>query len=544
MWEDVELEIKKLLELPIKSVEDLIYFWENVSEFTIIVSDVYGELYIKMTQFSDQPKYAKEFHRYIDEIVARCQPIEFQLKKKFCESLYFSQLPKEYIHLGNILKNDKDIFREENVAFLVEEEKLTAKYAEITSKMTVLFDGEEKTIQQLNGYLENKDRTIRECAWRAMYERYMRDQEQLDILFDNLKTIRIQIAKNAGFENYRDYVHKAKGRFSYSPGDLLQLHESVLQVVVPLVSEFDKERKEKLQLETVRPWDLKVSLEEEVDNPFHTHIELVEKSIRTIVKVDEGFGRELESMWKHNRIDAENRKGKAPGGYCYPLYEKGSSFIFMHSVGVRGDIETLMHEAGHAMHNMMKRDEKILEYREGPSEVAELASMSMELLSFKHREEFYKLKDLEGLYRDELKTKIQHLPWEIVIDAFQHWIYLNPERNADERRIYFSELMDRFNVGGDWTGLEKEKVVRWMMLLHIFEIPFYYIEYTLAQLGALAIWRNYKKDPKKTIEQYKNFMRLGYSQTVSEIYEAAGIRFDFSKEYIRELMNFVREELK
>lgn len=542
-WKEAEEELAALLAMPVRSAEELMAFWEAVGVFQAAIGDAYGSRYIAMTRHADDETVSQEFHRFVEEVSAKCEPKIFLLKKKLIESPHASALPESWAHLIDIIQNEVELFREENVSLGVEEEKLSAKYGEITSKMTVVFDGEEKTMQQLGAYLENPDRAVREAAWRAMFSRYNEDKDALDAVFDELKNVRVRMARNAGFPNYRDYAHRRRGRISYTVEDILPFHDAIERVIVPLVDEFSVERQAKLGVATLRPWDMKADIAGNFPKPFATHEELLEKGIRVLSRVDAEFGRELERMRKNGWIDAENRKGKAPGGYCYPLYREGSSFIFMHANGTRRDVETLVHEAGHSMHSRAKADEKIFEYRECPSEVAELASMSMELLSFFEWTEFYGENDLRAIYAEELKEKLVFLPWEAAVDAFQHWIYTHPDHTPKERDAYFASLMDRFRIGGDWTGLEKEKAMRWMMQLHIFELPFYYIEYAMAQLGALAVWRNFRRDPQKTIADYKNFLRFGYSGSVADAYAAAGIRFDFSLEYVTELAEFVKKEL-
>lgn len=542
-WEVLEIELKKLLEFEIDSAESLIGFWEKVSELIKILEDKGAWLYIRMSQYADNLEYKEAFNEFMSGIVAKSERHLFELKKKFYDSGFKAGLEPKYDHLKEIIANEIEMFREENVDLAVKEQDVSARYGELVSKMTVPWDGEEKTIQQLSVYLDSQDRNLREKAWRLTYGRYERDHEEINKIFDELKSLRIQMAKNAGFENYRDYMHKLKGRFSYTVEDLLKLHESVEKVVVPFIEELDLERKEKLQIETLRPWDLNVDIEGITTQPFENYLELIEKGIKTISEVDPIFGNELKKMDENNLIDAENRKGKMPGGYCYPLYEKESSFVFMHAVGLRRDMETLVHEAGHAMHNMKSKRNPIFQYTDNPSEAAELASMSMELLSLNHFDNFYAVDDLKKVKRAELIDKVKFLPWGVVVDAFQHWIYTHPDCTSKERDEYFATLMDRFKIGGDWTGLEKEKAMRWILQLHIFEYPFYYIEYVMAQLGALGIYRNYVKDQSKALDDYKNFLSLGYSKSVSEVYQAAGISFDFSEKYIKELMDFVKEEI-
>lgn len=543
-WEGLEKEYQKLVSYQVDSKASLIEFWEIVSELTKIIEDRATWLYIDMTRFANRPENRDTFNKFMATIGLNSEKYFFKLKKKFYDSPFCAELPKEYAHLKKIIANEIKLFREENVELSVKEQKLISRYGEITSKMTVTLDGEEKTIQQLAVYLENQDRSIRKKAWKLTYKRYIQDQKELNDLFDELKTIRMQMAKNSGFDNYRDYAHQQKGRFSYTPKDLLKLHSVVEKIIVPLVEEFNDERREKLAIDLLRPWDFNVNINGEMPKPFSSHEELIKKGTKVIASVDPMFGEELERMHANGFLDIENRKGKAPGGYCCQLHEDNSSFIFMHAVGTRRDVETFVHEAGHGMHNARVKSQPIFQYTNKPSEVAELASMSMELISFNHWKEFYAPEALEFIRKDELMDKIKFIPWGIVVDAFQHWIYTNPEHSATQREKYFSKLLDRFKIGGDWTGLEKEKAIRWILQLHFFQFPFYYIEYVIAQLGAIGIYRNYKKDSRRAVEQYKDFLKLEYSKPVAEVYEAAGIPFDFSEKYIEDLMDFMREELK
>jgi len=543
-WESLEKEYQKLINYQLDSKSKLVEFWEIVSELEKIIEDKVAWLYIDMTRFADNPEHRDAFGKFMSTIGLNSEKYFFKLKKKFYDCPFRAELPKEYEHLNKIIASEMEIFREENIELSVKEQKLISRYGEITSKMTVPFDGEEKTIQQLAMYFEDQDRSVRERAWKLTYNRYGQDKKELDDLFDELKAIRVQMAKNSGFDNYRDYAHKEKRRFSYTPEDLLKLHQTVEKIIVPLVEEFNDERREKLSIDTLRPWDFNVNINGETTKPFLNHQELIEKGIKVLSSVDSIFGDELKRMQAGGFLDIENRKGKAPGGYCYPLYDYNSSFIFMHAVGVRRDVETFMHESGHAMHNMLSKNNSIFQYTNNPSEIAELASMSMELISFDHWNYFYAPESLASIRKDEIMNKVKFIPWGVTVDAFQHWLYTNPEHSVAQREEYFSELLDKFKIGGSWTGLEKEKAMRWMLQLHFFQFPFYYIEYVIAQLGAIGIYRNYRKDPQQAIKQYKEFLKLGYSKSVDEVYESAGIPFDFSEKYIEDLMDFVREELK
>lgn len=544
-WSDLKIELEKLLDYPINSSANLIDFWKKTSELNKIVEGTVAWLYIEMTCFSDKPEYKNAFNDFMKNIEAKSQPYKFKLNKKFYQSPFRNKLPKKYEHLNKLIANEIELFREKNIPLFVKEQKLAVKFREIAGNMIVVFQGEKKTIQQMQSYFENSDRKIREKAWRLVYKQYAKNGDKLNKLFDELKSVRVQIAKNAGFKNYRDFMHQAKGRFSYSPDDLKNLHKAVEKVIVPFLEKLNKERKVKLEVDVLRPWDFNVNINGEIPKAVNSAEELLKKGAKVLTAIDLDFGKEFEKMKTGGFIDAENRQGKAPGGYCYPLFEYGSSFIFMHTVGVARDVKTIIHEAGHAMHNMMSKDEPIINYVNKPSEVAELASMSMELISLDHWNKFYVDENiLKIVKRNELCEKLKFLPWGVVVDAFQHWIYLNPKHTPKERSDYFSKLLDKYKIGGDWSGLEKEKAIRWMMQLHIFEIPFYYIEYVIAQLGAIAVYRNYKKNPQKTIGQYKNFLRTAYTKPVNEVYKSAGIKFDFSEKYISELLNFISKELE
>ena len=532
------------MDYEIKSTKDLIEFWKKFSELFKIKEDKLAWLYIKMTQYSNNKKYKKDFNDAIKNIESKSQPYVFKLNKKFYESPFRQKLPQKYQLLNKIISNQIELFREKNIPLFEKEQKLAVKFREIVGKMEIDFEGKKLTVQQMSAYLENHDREIREKAWRAIWQRFAKDQNKLNKLFDELKAIRVQIAKNAGFKNYRDFVHQAKGRFNYTPQDLENFHRAVKKTIVPLIKKINKKKAGELGIKVLKPWDVNVDVNLEDRKLFNSTDELIQKSQKILNKVDKEFGDEFSKMIKNNLIDAENRKNKAPGGYCYPIFELDSSFIFMHAVGKKTDIRTLLHEAGHAMHNVAGKEIEFIEYIYKPQEIAELASTSMELITLEYWDEFFKKDEMKDLIRNELWEKVVAISWIVVVDKFQHWIYLKPNHTQKERDKYFSKLLDEYGIEGDWDGLEKQKAIRWMKQLHIFEVPFYYIEYAMAQLGALAIYRNYKKNPKKTIAQYKKFLKTAYAKPLPEVYKTAGIKFDLSQEYIADLMEFVKGELE
>ncbi|WGS64879.1 M3 family oligoendopeptidase [Marinitoga aeolica] len=545
IWEEVKGELEKLLNEKINSVEDLLTFLEKWSELESILSEEMAWRYIRMT-CDTKEENSKAFNEFYANIASPAQEYDFLLKKKFYDSPFRNELKGEsYEHMNRLISRDIELFRKENLPLKVKEQELSSKYGEIISKITVKYDGEEKTLSQMGIYLKNPDRKVREEAWRLINNAVLEHHEELEKLFDELKEIRIQIAKNAGYDNYRDYMHDAKRRFDFKPEDLYEFHNAVEKAVVPALTKLNEERKEKLGLESLRPWDTEVDVDGKILKPFEKEEEFVEKAIKILSKVDKSFAENLEKMRNTGFLDLINRKGKAPGGYNYPLSETGAAFIFMNAVGIHRDVRTLLHESGHAQHTFYSKDIPISHLKDFPSEIAELASMSMELLTLEYLDEYYSdPEDLKKAKREQLEGTLKILPWVMIVDAFQHWMYLNPNHTPEERDDYFASLMDRFNTGIDWKGLDKEKRIRWLRQLHIFEVPFYYIEYAMSQLGAIAVYKNYKENGKKAIEQYKEFLSSGYKYPVKKLYEIAGIKFDFSEKYISELVKFIMNEIE
>jgi oligoendopeptidase F len=545
-WEDVKAEMEKLTAVVPTDADSLLKLMEHASELSKALTDELSWRYIHMTLNADKDEYANAYNDFNANVFAPCEPYRFKLQEIFYQSPARKELPQDkYGHLEKIIANEIELFRAENIPLQVQEQELATQYGAICSKMSAFFEGEERTPPQLAVFLKDQDRAKREQAWRLLTNCYADKQEELDKLFDDLKDLRIRIASNAGFANYRDYMHQAMGRFSYTPDDIYKFHEAVEKVVVPFCGELNLQRQEILKLDTLRPWDTSVDLDGKKLKPFETIDEFISKAIHIEHKVKPEYGIQLEMMNNTGMLDLENRKGKAPGGYNSSIYELGSSFIFMNAVKLHSDVTTLLHEAGHAMHGAASKDITIDYYCDTPSEVAELASMSMELLTMDYWDEYYKDEaDLKKAKRDQIEGTLTFLPWCMTVDAFQHWVYLNPQHTPEARRNAYVDINKRFSSGVDWTGLEDLRKVRWMQQLHIFEVPFYYIEYGMAQLGALAIYKNYRENKSKALKQYQDFLNLGYSKPVRDIYKTAGINFDFSESYLKELVDFVKAELK
>lgn len=544
-WEVVEKELIKMESEEIGSKEDLIKFIEKYSEFDNILSEANAWKYIKMSCHTDKEEYTKANNKFREEIVSNTEPYFFKFNKKIYESPYLLELPKEYLHMKKIISNDMEIFREENIPLFAKESELANKSNKIFSEIKIDFDGEERTFIQMDKFMENLDREKREKAWRLKTKALLEKEENFDKLFDELKEIRIQIAKNAGFNNYRDYMYKAMGRFDYTPDDISEFYKSIEKTVIPLLRELNEKRENRLGVEKLKPWDTEVNPDGKVLKPFETTDKLINGSVRMLYKVKPEFGLMLKKMENSGFLDLENRKGKAPGGYCYPLAEYNSSFIFTNAIGNNEDIRTMTHESGHGANAIAIKDIKVTQYKNIPLEIAELASQTMELFTLDNLDEFYKDKeDIKKIKKEYFEKIFRLLQIVSILDAFQQWIYTNTNHTPEERREYFKSLMDRFNSGVDWSGLDEEKRNSWTKQLHVFRTPFYMIEYAISQLGAVAIYKKYKENKKEALKNYDEFLKVGYSKSLKEVYETAGIKFDFSENYVREIVDFIKKELE
>lgn len=545
--EQVKACFQKLLDQSIDSIEDLKKWMEHSSELSTVFDQVGSVIYIKMTCQTDNEKYSSDYQKFISEIIPAIQPLSDQLNRKFLkavEDLGFDE-PRYQLYIKEV-KTSVELYREENIELSTKVQMLSQEYQQITGAMTVEFDGEEKTMPEMGKILVETDRDLRERAWKTTSERRMKEKDKLEQIFDDMLKLRHQIALNAGFENFRDYKFKSLLRFDYTPDDCKTYHKSVEEVLVPLWKKILQKRKEDMNLDALRPWDTAVDpLGREALKPFEKSEELIKGCLFIFEKIDDELGRDFKDMADHGLLDLDSRKGKAPGGYQSSLAEAGKPFIFMNAVGLDGDVRTLLHEGGHAFHSVAAVDQEISAYRHAPMEFCEVASMSMELLGNDYLTEFYSEDDRKRSVTDHLEDIIFVLIWVATIDAFQHWMYENPEHSREDRRESWENIRRRFSGGlVDWSGFEDVHAYMWHKQLHIFEVPFYYIEYAIAQLGALQLWLNSKSDFKQAVEDYKKSLALGGSKPLPELFEAAGIKFDFSKETIEPLANAVWKELE
>ncbi|WP_273213525.1 M3 family oligoendopeptidase [Runella zeae] len=547
-WEQLQPFYENLVNRPIQSAEALRQWFLDKSELESYLSENFAWRYIRMTCDTSSEQYQQEFGDFVENFQPHLSSYGNALDKKALESPFLNELKDQGFDIAlRSMKKAIEIFRDENIPLQTQIQTEQAKYGATVGAMTVNIQGEEVTLQKASDFLQSTDRALREEVWNKIQTRRLEDKDKLDELLNTLRDLRHQVATNAGFDNFRDYMFAALGRFDYTPQDCFNFHESVAEAVVSMLNTMALERKEALQLSSLRPWDFKVDPQNLPPlKPFSTGDELLEKTITCFTLLDPELGDYLRIMKAMGHLDLESRKGKAPGGYNYPLEEIGVPFIFMNATSNLRDLVTLLHEGGHAVHNFVTRNLLLNSFKNTPAEVAELASMSMELLTMDYWDVFFENKDeLRRAKIQHLESIIETLPWVATIDKFQHWIYENPSHSVAERQQNWLTIYEQFSDSlTDWSGLEAFKKYIWQKQLHIYEVPFYYIEYGMAQLGAIGVWRNYKQNPQQGLQGYLNALKLGYTAPISAIYAAANIPFDFSKEYITELMNFVKDELE
>lgn len=546
-WETLSPILDELVARPISNVTELEKWLKDKSELEAALEENFAWRYIKMSCDTANEELVGSFQYFATEIEPKISPVANILNQKLADSPFKDELDQQkYFVYLRAIKKSLEIYREENVALFTKLQVTQQKYQATTGAMSVTLNDQEYTLEQASTFIKDLNRATRETAWKTIQQRRLVDKDALNIVFDELVVMRHQVALNAGFENYRDYMFQALGRFDYDAKDCYDFHVAIEKEIVPILKEQAEKRAEALALQELKPWDTEVSTSgKPALNPFNSGEELIDKTITAFTAIDPKLGRMLEIMKANNLFDVESRKGKAPGGYNYPLAETGAPFIFMNSAGSLRDLTTMVHEGGHAIHTFLTADLELNDFKHCPSEVAELASMSMELISMDQWDVYFdNPEDLIRAKREQLLDVLKTLPWVAVIDQFQHWIYTNPSHNAADREEAFKQIYTRFGAGfANWDGLEQEFGNAWQKQLHLFEVPFYYIEYAIAQLGAIAIWKNYKQNPAQAVQQYLDALALGYTKPMNEIYETAGIKFDFSQDYIKELASFVKDEL-
>lgn len=547
-WENIEPYVDDLIQRNLSCsscLEKLISDSSNLAEH---ISETGALLYIGMTCDTENETKKNDFLNFVENIRPKLSKFSDKLNRRIAEHPSVGDLPDRYDLMIRGIKSDIDIFREENIPLGVEQTKLVTKAQGITGGMTVEFEGEERTFPEMKAFLESNNRSVREKAWKSMVSRWMNDSEELSEIFDELIKIRHEIAKNAGFDSYTNYMFKAMHRFDYTVEDCLTFHNSIEKVCMPIVREINEKRRSSFNLEILSPWDVNEKSGSGPDiegknplRPFDNVGEMVQKLSELFHRMSRDLGNKFDKLVEMDTLDLETRKGKAPGGYQYYLEKSRVPFIFMNAAGLQGDLETMIHESGHAFHSLYCGHLDLIDERNYPIEFAEVASMSMELLTQDEWQIFYDNDDeVNRAILSHLEGVVFLLPWIATIDAFQHWIYANPNHTREERTEYWLSLRDRFGSKMDWKDNEDFRELSWQQQGHLFGVPFYYIEYGIAQLGALQLWQTHRKSPEKALKDYENAMKLGNTKILPELFAAAELKLGFDEKHVDSLINEVK----
>lgn len=547
-WEGLLPFFQELEEREIDSVTTLEQWLKDASELEAAISEEVCWRQIKMTCDTENKELEASFTFFMMEIQPKMQPFSDRLNKKLLDCKFTSELDtqKYFTYLRNVKKNI-DLFEEKNIPLIAELNVLQQQFGVIAGKMTVAVNGQEYTLQQATRFLEDPDRNLREEVYHKINKRRLADKDALNELFSTLLAKRNEVAINAGFHSYTEFRFLELGRFDYTQDDCFQFHEAVKLHVMPLVNELYEARRKKLGIDTLRPWDIDAEpLGTKPLHPFNDGNELTDKAIACFDKLMPFFGDCLRKMKAMGHLDLDSRKGKAPGGYNCPLAESGAPFIFMNAAGQLDDVTTMVHEGGHAIHSFLAHPLELNGFKEYPMEIAEVASMSMELFSMDYWNVFFKTsEELHRAKEQQLERVITIFPWIATIDKFQHWVYKNPQHSLEERAKAWVEISDEFTSPVlNYDGMDDYRSYGWQRQLHLYEVPFYYIEYGIAQLGAIGMWQQFKKNKDAALNNYIQALSLGATTTLPNLFKAAGLEFNFSPEYISKLMQFVKSEMK
>jgi len=547
-WEDLAPYFEELEQRPLASVSALEKWLRDASELESVISEEASWRQIRMTCDTQDPIRVEAFEFFMTQIQPKIQPVADRLNRKLIDCPFINQLDhdKYFTYLRNVRKNI-DLFQESNIHIQAELNVAQQEYGVIAGNMSVDINGQEYTLQQAAKFLEDPDRTLRESVYHKIFRRRQADQAALDDLFDQLLVKRNQLALNAGFEDYRAYRFVELGRFDYTPADCAQFHQAVRTEVMPLVDQLLEKKRRELGVDRLKPWDLEAEPAGVSPlRPFEKGNDLVEKTIQCLRSLDPFYSDCISTMEEMGRLDVESRKGKAPGGYNCPLAETGAPFIFMNAAGTLDDVTTMVHESGHAVHSFLCHPLELNGFKEYPTEIAEVASMSMELFTMDHWSVFFpKPEELKRAKQQQLERVITLFPWIATIDEFQHWLYSHPGHSTEEREKAWLNILDTYTSSViDVSDTEAYRAFIWQRQLHLFEVPFYYIEYGIAQLGAIGMWQQYQQDPKKALARYQEALKAGGTKTLPELFKLAGLTFDFSPAHIGGLMRFVKAELE
>jgi oligoendopeptidase F len=541
----LEPHYRELLARAVDGADALEQLILDRSDLDALVAECTANLYIATTRNTQDKAAEGAYLAFVRDVDPRLKPLASALDRKIATSPHADALPRaRYEVLLRALRVDIELFREENIPLETELAELDQRYNQIAGRMSVDFDGQVRTMPQMGRFLEENDRALRERAWRAINDRRLQDRDEIDAIFDRMVELRHRIALNAGFPNFRDFQHRRFKRFDYTPQDCIAMHAAIERHLVPMQRRLDEQRAAQLGVSPLRPWDLGVDARGRGPlRPFETAQQLVDGCSRMFHAMGGGLGEMFDTMRAGDCLDLESRAGKAPGGYQYQRQHSRTPFIFMNAAGMHRDLVTMVHEAGHAFHSILSKDDPLVDYRNAPTEFAEVASMSMELLTLPYHHEFYGAEECRRALRERLERFPSVMTWIATIDAFQHWIYTNPGHSRAERTEAWRGLMRRFGNDISWDGCDAARDAAWQRQLHLFGMPFYYIEYGIAETGAIQMWIQARRDQRQALENYRRGLALGGSRPLPELFASAGLRLDLTSDLMGELAREVGREL-
>lgn len=546
-WDVIVPYFKNLQERELNSLAALEQWLADWSELETVLGERSRWIYVHTTTNTADEKAKAELVNLYTNIYPPLTVQQNLLDKKFIACPYTPQLDQDLFYTTiRKTQNALSLFCEQNIPLQSEQQVKQSGFDQISGAQSIVYQGKEITMQQAVVYLKSNHRAEREEVYQLIGDRKLQDADKLDQLLTELIQLRTQIAKNAGFDNYLEYRFKELGRFDYSPKDCLQFHQVIEETLMPLINQMSEQRKKELGVEILKPWDRDVDTSGKTPlRPFETTDELVDNTIRCFNRLDTYFGDCITIMRQANCLDLDSRMQKGPGGYNISMPESGVPFIFMNAANTEHDLVTLVHEGGHAVHAFLADRLPLCFLKETTSEIAEVASMAMELMSMEHWDIFYSHpEELNRAKKNHLQYILSVLTRTCLGDSFQFWLYSHPEHTIEERRNKWVELNKKFTQNNiDWSGNRAMLETGYQSILHFYVVPFYYIEYAFAQLGALALWKNFKHDKSQAIEDYKTALSLGYTKTIPVFYETAGVKFDFSKTYVQQLVHFLQQEL-
>ncbi|QDV89032.1 Oligoendopeptidase F, plasmid [Phycisphaerae bacterium RAS2] len=501
--------------------------------------------YVAMTCHTDDTEIEKRYLDFVENVAPQVKVWTNRLERKVLDCAHHRDLPSERFEVWlKQLRARVDLFDERNVPLATEDDKLSQQYQKIVGGMSVQHDGREQTLEEMSKLLESPDRAVRREAWEKISACWTSRRDEVEQIFDAMVRIRHQMAVNKGLKDYREYAFRDWERFDYTPADCEAFAASVEKLVVPAAQQLAEQRRQQLGLDALRPWDMDVDPQgREPLTPFKGATELIAGCGKIFSRVGDVFAKQFARMVEGGLLDLESRKGKAPGGYMTAFEGRRLPFIFMNAVGTQDDVQTMLHEGGHAFHVFSVRDEPMTALRQPPIEFAEVASMGMELLAAPHLTEFYSPADAKRAHLDNLQNIVRFFPWMSTIDMFQHWVYSHPTHTREDRRAAWTALNKRFNHWVDYSGMEDVLATNWHRKNHPFTVPFYYVEYGIAQLGALGVYFNSRRDYAGAVKSYQRGLALGGRRPLPELFAAAGVKFDFSAEAIAPLIAGARGEL-